>query len=737
MDAFLKIRRRTAGLLVCIMLAICGSASAAEIRGTVEDAKTSSPLKGADVLLKNTKLGNSTDSEGRFVIGGVAEGRYELTVSLLGYQSRSVKLTVGAEGTVSVQIKLPPVLLSMDPVWVTGAGYRDVLSAPDLKSEALDLSVTEIPRVTIERQHAKTLVDAMSYMPGAMIENRGRKVKQFLSFRGQRYPYPDYAVDGVWQKEFLELPYFFSSQDIEALEIMRSSAVLLTGLSTMAGVVNVKTREYDESETTARLEYGSYQTMRGHLSHGGKVNAFSYAGGLGFSKTEGPENKNAAERVANAFGKIKWEPSRNFFLQTSAFYLTADRELLLAQPPADSSYWKKVDAYDPVKALLLTLSSRYRMGEKASLEVKASYADRKPDYKSYNTLTDQTSRYSEPDHELNLTVIQAISPFRDNTVRAGFFYNHWVAPNGKRFYYGKACDTETFAGVLMDEQRLGKLYLDAGLRWEKTHWNQYGAFSINESTKGLTKVTPVVDEWQRPMLMGTFGTAYHFTESVSLHGHVAFGRVQPRAGAMTAEQGEPLDEKQIKADLGVQKTSQRLGKFSLVYFLTRQDNAIALSGATKTLNGRVMELYLNRDQYQTGLETEWQSTWLWHRYRPFVNCTYVVAKESSKGTMVRNEEYPQWITAAGLYRQGRLLEVNLLGKYLSGFKGSQFLPAGVPPQPLGDFLNVDVIVTWNVMPQRRTQLFVELRNVFDKKYATSIGYPDFGRRMYAGIAKTW
>ncbi|NLP12210.1 TonB-dependent receptor [bacterium] len=737
MVTFIKIRQRTRGWLLFMILAVFGCAIAAEIRGTVEDAKTSSPLKGADVLIKNTTLGNSTDGEGRFVISGVAEGRCELMVSLLGYQSRTVKLTVGTEGTASVQIKLTPVLLPMEPVWVTGASYRDVLSTPDVQSEALDLSVTEVPRVTMEQQHSKTLVDAMSYMPGAMIENRGRKVKQFLSFRGQRYPYPDYAVDGVWQKEFLELPYFFSSQDIESLEIMRSSAVLLTGLSTMAGVVNVKTREYEESETTARLEYGSYQSMRGLFSHGGKVNALSYAGSLGFFKTKGPANKNAAEQVANAFGKIKWEPNRNFYLQTSAFYLTADRELLLAQPPADSSYWQKVDAYDPVKALLLTLSSRYRMGERASLEVKASYADRKPDYKSYNTLTDQTSRYREPDHELNLTVIQAISLFRDNTVRGGFFYNHWVAPHGKRFYYGKACDTETFAGVLMDEQRLGKLYLDAGLRWEKTHWNRYGAFSINESAKGLTKVTPVVDEWQRPMMMGTLGAAYHFTETISLHGHAAFGRVQPRAGTMTAEMVEPLDEKQIKADVGVQKLSPELGRFSLVYFLTRQDNAIALSGATKTLNGRVLELYLNRDQYQTGLETEWQSAWLWHQIRPFVNCTYVLAKESSKGTMVRNEEYPQWITAAGLLRQGRLLEVNLLGKYLSGFKGSQFLPAGVPPQPLGDFVNVDVIVTWNALPQTRTRLYFELRNLFDKKYATSIGYPDFGRRMYAGITKTW
>jgi hypothetical protein len=37
---------------------------------------------------------------------------------------------------------------------------------------------------------------------GALTETCGRPVKQFFSIRGQKYPYPDYALNGIWQQEF-------------------------------------------------------------------------------------------------------------------------------------------------------------------------------------------------------------------------------------------------------------------------------------------------------------------------------------------------------------------------------------------------------------------------------------------------------------------------------------------------------------------------------------------------------
>ena len=86
----------------------------------------------------------------------------------------------------------------------------------ELQVEPLSLSpaTSNISYSEISKLGAVTLIDAMNYIPGSFIETRGRQVKQFFSVRGQKYPYPDYAINGVWQKEFEELPYFFSASDI-------------------------------------------------------------------------------------------------------------------------------------------------------------------------------------------------------------------------------------------------------------------------------------------------------------------------------------------------------------------------------------------------------------------------------------------------------------------------------------------------------------------------------------------
>lgn len=724
-------------IYVLLMIWMVPSLYAFDIAGKVRDAKTLQALAGAEVTIKGSQRGVICDSEGRFSLTGLAAGRYDVSISMIGYESKQVKVSVGENSRPELDVRMTATLLPMQPVQVTGKAYRNLLEQPALKSEALAPSTTIIPRREIEDQHAQTLVEALNYIPGAMTETRGRKVKQFLSFRGQRYPYPDYVIDGVWQKEFLELPYFFSAQDVESIEVVRSSAILLTGVSNMAGVVQVKTREYEERESSCRLEYGSFNSWRGHLSHGNRINTVSYAGGLGYSSTDGPSGKHAAERVANFFGKVNWQPTPSLRLQSSAFYINGDRQFTAAVPPADSRYWLVQEEYDPVKALLVTFRGLYTTGKRSTTEFKASYADRKPSYKSYNTTTGARSSYIEQDHELNLSLIQAISPIRDNMLRLAFFYNHWVAPNGKRFYYGKACDTETYSGVITDEHQFGRLYLDLGVRWEKTHLNRYGAFSINESTRGLTQVTPLVDAWQQPIFMSTFGAVLYLNESLSLNLHSALGKVQPRAGTLTTQLIEPEQETQLKADAGLQNLSPRFGRISLVYFMTRQEDAIVLSGTTKAMSDRVMELYLNRDQYQTGVELEWQSPVLWRHWRSFFNTTRLVAKSDQNGTMVRDEEYPQWISSAGILAHSQRWSLNLLAKYLSDFKSGQFLPtvAGKPmaPQPLGDFVNLDVIVGYEILPAQRLQLFLEVRNITDKSYATSIGYPDFGRRISTGV----
>ena len=108
---FLSIRKRIAELFLFLVL-WQARALAYEIHGLVQDGKSLNPLKGANVTLLHTSLGNTTDAEGRFIIVGVAQGRHDLSVSLLGYQSKTIKVTVG--GGPCRPVAPPPVSL---PPW--------------------------------------------------------------------------------------------------------------------------------------------------------------------------------------------------------------------------------------------------------------------------------------------------------------------------------------------------------------------------------------------------------------------------------------------------------------------------------------------------------------------------------------------------------------------------------------------------------------------------------------------
>ncbi|MBN2411667.1 TonB-dependent receptor [candidate division KSB1 bacterium] len=712
-----------------------------EIIGQVKDSKSLAPLSGTNVSVKGTESGTSSDSNGDFIISGLKAGEYTLSISMMGYESKIINVKVGPGVSQKLNIMLIPTVIQMQSVLVTGDVYRNVIEKPDLESAALKLSTSIVPRTQIEANAAKTIIDAVEYVPGAFVETRGRKVKQFFSVRGQRYPYPDFAIDGIWQKEFFETPYIFSAYDIESIEVVRSSSGLLTGLSGMAGVINIQTREYDRNETNYELEYGSYNTLRGHLSHGAKIKNFSYGAGLGYIKTSGPENKHAAEQISNLFGKVKWRPLNNLLLQSSFIYLNGNRELMTAVPPADPKFWLQHEKFDPLETKMFTFKGLYIKSDKVSTELKFSYADRKPTYESYDTQSQQTTRYTEADHEWNVNLIQAVSPVRNNTLRLGLFYNHWVAPEGKRFYYGKSCDTETFAGVIVDEHQIGRLNIDAGIRWERTYLNEYGAFGIDGSAKGFGKVTPVVDTWQRPVVNGTLGLVYHAGENTFLNFHAAFGKIEPREGTLDQNMNEPLTESRFKMDFGAGKNFGENGLMSVVTFYTNQKDAIALSGKTQTINDRVMELYLNRDQYQIGFEFECRLFSLWKGVQPFVNATYMISKAEKDQEMVRNEEYPSFISNAGIYQKYKSIDLTVLAKYVSEFKSERFVASTAEnpatPQPLGKFLTLDVICGWRAFAFHNLRLYIEMRNITDKKYSTVVGYPDFGRRFNFGLQQSW
>jgi len=624
----------------------------------------------------------------------------------------------------------------LEPLEVRGTAGRNVVEEPLAESAALDIATSVVDRREIEKQGASTVIEALQFVPGARIETRGRKVKQFFSVRGQTYPYPNYAVDGALFREFHEVPYFFSAGDIERIEILRSSAAMLSGVSGLAGVVNIVPRRYDEPETRYELEYGSFDTYRARLSHGGKVNDVSYAISLDAPHTDGPKDRHAAEAMTFFQGTVDWRAGGRLSVRSSLFHIYGKRELARAEPPAAARFRETMEAFDPFGTTFASLRAHYRPKDTMSTELVAYYADRNHTF--VNLADDGHVSTSEWDYEWGLNLVQAVALSGNNTLRGGVYYNRWVAPGGKRFFAGRRCDLETFSTVVVDEHRFGRLVLDGGLRLEKTYIHDYGAFNIDGSGKKFRNVEPVTDEWEPVLLNGSLGAVYHLSEPVSLSMNLAAGIVRPREGTLDTEGAEPENERRIKLDAGVRLSRADIGEATVTGFLTLQRDAIVLSGRTEERDGRVMELYLNRDQRQTGIELDARSATIRRTARLFFNAVLMTTEADMDGGMKRVGEYPDAILGGGVYSVFSAFDLNLFWKYVSSYENSRFTAApggrSAQPQPLGDYHTVNCTVGRSFGSSRA---YFEITNLFDKRFSTVVGYPDYGRRYTVGIRQVF
>ena len=708
------------------------------IKGSVLDAITGNALINANISVEGTNIGTTSKAAGEFLLDNLSAGKYKLKVTMMGYAPAVKTITVN-DSTTNLVFKLYPTVIKLNSVTVIGEKYRNPIENPKVESPGLDLATSTVTQREIRKQGAKTLIDAIQHVPGAIVESRGRKVKQFFSIRGQKYPYPDYAVDGAWQREFHEMPYFFSSADIAKIEVIRSSAALLTGQTSLAGVVNIIPRQYDKNETSWNIEAGSFGTNYAHLSHGSNLGRLNYAFGAGFQQTDGPKNKYAAEKISNIYTSLNWKPLANLTVNLNLFHLHGKREMAQAEPPASLNLQMALESFDPISFTLLNLKTFYKPGDRASTEFLFSYAHRTPVFVSEDHISHEVTRTSERDYETGLSFIQSISFLKNNTLRVGGFFNHWIAPNGKRFYVGRRCDLTTYSAVIVDEHKLGSLYIDAGLKWARTYMNEYGAFNIEGSAKGFGKVDPIQNEWEPSIFQENIGLAYHLNSSFTLNLNLASGEIQPQRGTLDVNLKEPETEHRYKLDIGIRTTWYEIGQLSMTGFLTKQKNAIILSGQTQTVNDRVMELYLNRDQDQYGIEMEARFNRLFNLAEAFMNFTYMFSRAEVAGQMEKNRDLPHIIGNAGIYSQWKKFDLNILGKYVSSFESVRFVSPtnSTPPSKLGNFFVADLTMGWSLGMKSITRVYLEIFNLTDKKYSTVVGYPDFGRRYIFGIRQTF
>lgn len=216
-----------------------------QVSGKIIDEK-GDPLPGANVLVKGTTLGTTTDASGSYVLS-IPDPNAVLVFSFIGYTSKEVAVN----NQTQINVNLDPDIVSLSEVVVTGYGSqskRDITgSVATIDSKVLlQAPSTNLGQALQGRVAGVSVGNENSPGGGVMVRIRG-----FGTINDNS---PLYVIDGVPTKGDLNT---LNLNDIESMQILKdASAASIYGSRAGNGVVIVTTKKGKVGKPT--LTYDTY-----------------------------------------------------------------------------------------------------------------------------------------------------------------------------------------------------------------------------------------------------------------------------------------------------------------------------------------------------------------------------------------------------------------------------------------------------------------------------------------------
>jgi iron complex outermembrane receptor protein len=234
------------------------------VTGRAIDAESNEPVSGVavEVVVGSGRALHSatTNAEGEFRIVGVADGRYSLVFTSLGYETKRVDgvRVVAGEGTVSVgTVVLTSVVFRLNPIVVTASRTQEkALDSPS--------SVYTVEAEAIEERTTTTAVDHIRSLPGADVVTTGVSQHNVVArgfnnvFSGALFVLTDNRWASVPSLRFNAYNLIpTTNEDIDRIEFVLGPGSALYGPNVDKGVMHIITRSpLDHQGTSVSLAGG-------------------------------------------------------------------------------------------------------------------------------------------------------------------------------------------------------------------------------------------------------------------------------------------------------------------------------------------------------------------------------------------------------------------------------------------------------------------------------------------------
>lgn len=212
----------------------------ANVVGHVIDKKTGEHLPYVTIRLTGTTYGTMTDATGHYFLKNVANGKYTIEASCIGYISQQYEVTIKSDITQEVNFLLVEDVMQLEQIVVTG-------NKGEVKRRNSSTLVNVLNAKTFDLVSACSLADGLNFQLGVRVENNC----QNCGFTQVRIN----GLDGHYSQVLMNSRPVFSAlagvygleqipaNMIDRVEVMRGGGSALFGSSSIGGTINIITKD--------------------------------------------------------------------------------------------------------------------------------------------------------------------------------------------------------------------------------------------------------------------------------------------------------------------------------------------------------------------------------------------------------------------------------------------------------------------------------------------------------------
>ena len=257
-------------ILLTTFFAVQLTAQSGKIVGSITDGDYNEPMAFANVLVKNTTTGTTSDFDGKYQLE-ISEGIYTIIFSYIGYQSIEISdVNIGPDSEVIVDVTLKT--NSLDAIVITTTIRKNTESAVlDLQKKSITL-LDGLSAQSIKSSGASNIASAVKSVPGVSIQGG-----KYVYVRGLGDRYTKSILNGVDipgldpDRNTIQMDVF-PTNILENVIVIKSAAAEYPADFT-GGVIDIITKDYP-SKKSYTLSMGTSYNPNMHLNS----NYLSYTG---------------------------------------------------------------------------------------------------------------------------------------------------------------------------------------------------------------------------------------------------------------------------------------------------------------------------------------------------------------------------------------------------------------------------------------------------------------------------